>query len=85
MTPDRDLSQFCATVDTGAAFTATLEGGFSMLTPITARDEAWLKETVADEATWMGPTLVVENRYFPDLADAIIEAGFLFERQAFPN
>jgi hypothetical protein len=29
--------------------------------------------------------LIVELRYFPQIADAIIAAGFLFERHALPN
>jgi hypothetical protein len=29
--------------------------------------------------------LVIEMRYFPALADAIIAAGFLFERNALPS
>ncbi|MEO8722702.1 MAG: hypothetical protein ABI395_04145 [Sphingobium sp.] len=37
------------------------------------------------DATWAGDALVIEYRYFPDLADAIIAAGFLFERNPFPN
>lgn len=51
MTPDKDLSRYCATAETGAAFTATLKGSFSMLTLITSRAEAWLKANVGDEAT----------------------------------
>lgn len=33
----------------------------------------------------MGESLAVEMRYFPDLADAIIAAGFTFERDPYPN
>lgn len=43
----------------------------------------WLRGHVDEEATWLGGMLVVEMRYFPDVAEAIIEAGFLFERNAY--
>lgn len=82
--PD-DLFRHLATRESGAAFCATLEGGLSMIEPLTPRAEAWLRGFVSDEATWVGPRLVVEQRYFPGLVDAIIEAGFLFERDPLPN
>lgn len=81
----RHLAKHRATAETGAAFTATRRDGFAMVTPITARAEASLIDHVDDEATWVGPTLVVEMPYFPEIAEAIIAAGFLFERDAFPN
>jgi hypothetical protein len=56
-----------------------------MLEPLTPVAEAWLRANVSREATWNGDTLVIEMRYFPALADAIIAAGFLFERNALPN
>ncbi len=37
------------------------------------------------ESTWDEDTLIVELRYFPALANAISAAGFMFEREAFPN
>lgn len=82
--PD-DLRRYMAPRDAGAAFCATLEGGLSMVEPLTERAEAWLRAFVSDEATWLGGRLVVERRYFPGLVDAIIDAGFLFERDALPN
>lgn len=80
-----DLRRYMAPREAGAAFCATLEGGFSMVEPLTERAEAWLRAFVSGEATWVGDRLVVEQRYFPGLVDAIIDAGFLFERDALPN
>ena len=80
-----DLTRFTAPREAGAAFSATREGSLSFLEPLTPRADAWLRENVGDEATWLGPSLVVEDRYFPTIADAIIAAGFLFERSAYPN
>ncbi|NJR79334.1 hypothetical protein [Sphingomonas corticis] len=84
-TSENPLLKFCAPRDAGAAFLATHEGSFAMIEPLTPRAESWLRANVDAEATWMGKALVVEFRYFPDLVDAIIDAGFLFERDAFPN
>ena len=56
-----------------------------MLEPLTPLAEAWLGGNVSREATWDTDRLVIEMRYFPALADAIIAAGFLFERNALPN
>jgi len=44
-----------------------------------------LRANVSNEATWNGDRLVIEMRYFPALADAVITAGFSFERNALPN
>jgi hypothetical protein len=44
-----------------------------------------LQANVGDEATWLGKNLVIEMRYFVDLADAIIAAGFLFDRNSLLN
>ena len=56
-----------------------------MLEPLTPVAQAWLRANVSREATWDADRLVIEMRYFPALADAIIAAGFLFERNALPN
>ena len=55
------------------------------MAPRPPRAEEGLRDHVADEARWLGPTLVVERPDFAALADAIIAAGFLFERDALPN
>lgn len=86
MSDDRNpLTRHTAPREAGAAFVATREGGLALVEPLTPRAEAWLRDNIDDEARWVGPALAVEIRYFPPLADAIIEAGFLFERDALPN
>ena len=79
------LARHRAPREAGAAFLATRNGGLALIEPLTPRAEAWLRGTVDEEARWIGPALAVEMRYFPPLADAIIAAGFLFERDALPN
>lgn len=82
---DNPLARHRAPREAGAAFLATREGGLALVEPLTPRAEAWLRANVDEEATWFGPALAVEIRYFPPLADAIIGAGFLFERDALTN
>lgn len=69
----------------GAAFAATRHAGLARIEPLTVPAEAWLRGNVAEPTTWDGDALLVEMRYFADLADAIIAAGFAFERDALPN
>lgn len=69
----------------GASFAATRHAGLARVEPLTVAAEDWLRGNVAEESSWDGDALVVEMRYFPDLADAIIAAGFTFERDARPN
>ena len=79
------LFQHTTTLDQGANFLATRDGHLALLTPLDAVAEDWLRSHVGEEATWLGPTLAVELNYFPALAEAIIAAGFSFERDALPN
>lgn len=80
------LFQHTATAENGAGFRAEREGGFALLTPLTPAAKAWLTTNVAEEASWLpSGALAVEPRYFPALADAVIAAGFTFERDALPN
>ena len=79
------LAQYTAAPGQGASFVATRRDGFAMILPLGLNAETWLTAYTDSEATWHGDELVVEMRYFPALADAIIEAGFLFERGSFPN
>lgn len=79
------LAAHRAPLAAGAAFRATREGGLALVEPLTPRAEAWLHSSTDEETTWVGPAVAVEMRYFPALADRIIEAGFLFEREPFPN
>ena len=56
-----------------------------MILPLRLSAEAWLSSNADAGAIWNGDELVVEMRYFPNRAEAIIAAGFLFERNSFPN
>ena len=56
-----------------------------MIQPLSTRADQWVRDPLEPEATWHGDELVVEMRYFGDLAEAIIEAGVRFERSVFPN
>jgi hypothetical protein len=82
---EKRLFAATATRESGAGFCATREGHLSYLEPLTPPAEAWLRANVSPEATWAGDTLVVEDRYFGDIVEAIIAAGFTFERNALPN
>lgn len=79
------LARYTATAANGAGFLATRERGLAIVTPITPAADAWLRANVGAESTWNGDSVVVEMPYFADLADAIIAAGFTFERDPYPN
>ena len=68
----------------GAALAATKHAGLARVEPLTTTAEAWLRSYAGTEASWDGDALVVEMRYFSDLADAAIAAGLTFERDALP-
>ena len=69
----------------GASFAAIRQAGLARIEPLTVAAEAWLHGHVGDDTSWDGDALVVEMRYFADIADAIIAAGFTFERDAYAN
>lgn len=69
----------------GADLSATNEHGLIWLEPLTRRGQCWLITRTSDEASWAGDALVIEPRFFPALAEAAIEAGLMFERDALPN
>lgn len=79
------LRRHLATAESGAAFRAERHAGLALIEPLTLRAEAWLRGQVGEEASWQDGALVVEMRYFPPLADAIIAEGFTFERDKLPN
>lgn len=79
------LVRHTAPREAGAAFVATRDGGLALIEPLTPTARIWLKAHVDADAQWLGPALVMELAYFPALADAIIAAGFLFEREPYPN
>ncbi len=76
------LAQFTAALGQGSSFPATNHSGLASILPLTLRAGSWLRAHVHREATWQGDELIVEMRCFPDLAEAIIETGFLFESNA---
>ncbi|MGI4880732.1 MAG: hypothetical protein ACRYG4_24980 [Janthinobacterium lividum] len=82
MTARRVLDATAAPGD-GANFVATREGSFVRVTALTAHAAVWLQQSVSVDSTWLDKTLVIEMRYFPDIAEAIIENGFLFERNVY--
>ena len=83
MTAARRLLDATAAPGNGASFVAMREGSFVRISPLTAQAADWLRSAASAESTWLDQTLVVEMRYFPDIAEAIIEQGFLFERNAY--
>ena len=85
MLSDNPYFKFTATTECGASVRAEREGGLAVITPLRPGAESWLHEHVRDEATWSGDRLVVEMRFFPILADALMAAGFTFERHALPS
>ncbi len=82
---ERRLSGATLPPGSGASFAATKRAGLARIEPLTAAAETWLHKHVGEETSWDGEALVVEMRYFPELADAIIAAGFSFERDALVN
>ena len=59
----------------GASIAATRHAGLARLEPLTTNAEAWLHSITGPEASWDGDALVVELRYFPEIAEAAIAAG----------
>lgn len=79
------LSRSTLPPGSGASIAATKHSGLARLEPLTDVAAAWLHTVVGSEASWDGNSLVVELRYFPELAEAAIAAGFTFERDALLN
>lgn len=69
----------------GASFAATRHAGLARIEPLTVPAEAWLRSHLDPSTSWDGDAAVVEMRYFPHIADAILDAGFTFERDAKPS
>lgn len=69
----------------GADLSATKHSGLARLEPLTVRGRQWLTAIATVEASWHGDALVVELRDFPTIADAAIEVGLTFERDALLN
>lgn len=81
----KELVRSTIPAESGADFRAEREGGLARITPLTHRARVWLDTEISPEATWVSDSLVVEVRYFAGLADAIIDAGFTFERDPYVN
>ena len=69
----------------GASIVATKHSGLARLDPLTEVAAEWLRMIAGPEASWTGDALIVESRYFPEIAEAAIAAGLTFERDALPN
>jgi hypothetical protein len=80
-----ELRSATAPVEAGADFLAERAGGLAQITPLNPGSAVWLRSVVSADASWIGEMLIVEMSYFPDLADAAIDAGFRFEREAYLN
>lgn len=75
-----DLAEATVPAGAGADFSAHRDGGLVQLTPLNRRARDWLVSKAEKDAAWNAETLVLELRYFPPLADGILDAGFRFER-----
>lgn len=80
MKSEDELRRAIVPADAGADFRAEKAGGLALITPLNRGASTWLRSAVSEEFSWTGETLAVEMPYFPDLVDAMIDAGFLFER-----
>ena len=85
MNMTKRLSDAIVPTGAGASFAATRHAGLARIEALTDAAEEWLHEHVGTETSWDGGALVVEIRYFAEIADAIIAAGFTFERDPLPN
>ncbi|MGN6621202.1 MAG: hypothetical protein ACTHKR_09100 [Sphingomonas sp.] len=81
----RKLYQVRVPPGVGADLSATKHGGLARLEPLTAHGRRWLSAIVTEETSWDGDALVLELRYFPNIAEAAIDAGLTFERHALIN
>jgi hypothetical protein len=61
-------------------FRITYYGTITAITPLTEACREWIEENLAIEP-WqrLGPSIAVEPRYVEQLAQAMIEEGFLIE------
>lgn len=78
----RDLSESMLPPGSGASFAAAGHASLARIEPLTVAAENRLREQIAGGSSWDGAAVVVEMRYFANLADAIIAAGCNFEPDA---
>lgn len=65
----------------GGDLLASRHAGLARIEPRTLRGTHWLRSVASSESSWDGSALIVEMRYFPEVADAAIEAKLTFERE----
>lgn len=66
------------TAGQGADIRATRHAGLARLEPLNMEAEAWLHAHAGD--TWDEGALLLEERFFADIAEGAITAGLTFER-----
>ena len=79
------LARYTAASGQVASFIATKRGGQVHVLPLSLGAETWLRAHVEPRAIWQGDELSVDTHDFSSVSDGAVEAGFLFERSAFPN
>ncbi len=60
-------------------FTYANHGSIVTLTPLTPRANEWVAEHLPDDAQTFGPSIVIEPRYFDDIAEGILADGLSLE------
>ena len=79
------LAIYTAALGQCAGFVATSRGGQAAILPLSLGAESWLRTNASFEAIWNGDQLVVEMPAFPYFVNAVIYAGFAFDRSVLPN
>lgn len=79
------LARYTAAPGQVASFLAARRGDLTFLLPLSTTAAAWLRSHAGREGTWSGDELALDKWQFGDFAEAIAEAGFLFDRDTFPN
>lgn len=59
-------------------------GTIALFTPLTPPAKEWVKNSVQDDATWFGASLVVEHRYVFDLLHGMQDEGFQISYEVRP-
>lgn len=68
-------------MECNADFTVRNEGSIFLITPMSEDSKTALAERVDPEATWFGPSLVVEHRYIGDIVEGMSGEGFTFSQE----
>lgn len=56
-------------------FLAVSHGSLILLHPVSDLAKAWVHSYLPDDAQWFGQSVVIEPRYFDDIACGIVDAG----------